>query len=173
MKDNEYLIITDQDDNTLSIFRRKGENIEVIRDSFIRNNFIRQIAPRNREQSCLFNLLKDKDITILCAQGGFGVGKSFILINYALQELEKGHIDKIVFIPNNATTDNTKELGFMPGDAYEKILPTIGTIVDIMGEDYVKQKVENEEIILAPMANIRGRNFSKSIIIVNEAQKSY
>lgn len=41
--------------------------------------------------------------------------KSFILNNFALQELEKGKISKIVYIPNNSYTENAMEIGFLPG----------------------------------------------------------
>ena len=58
--------------------------------------------PRNSEQACLFDILNNKNITVAYAGGRFGAGKSFILNNFALQELEKGNIQKIVYVPNNS-----------------------------------------------------------------------
>jgi len=69
----------------------------------------------------LFNALQRKDNTIIYAGGSFGTGKSFILNNYAISELDKGKISKIVYVPNNSYTENTIDIGALPGELLEKI----------------------------------------------------
>lgn len=168
--ENEFLIVTDDNDNTLITFQKRNGKLEVVKNKYIKNNYIGSIAPRNREQACLFSLLFDKDITIISANGTYGSGKSFITLNYALQELEKGRINKIVFVPNNSFVSNAREHGHEPGTATEKELAFLGTIIDIMGEHYVLDAIERGEIEVVPMAVMRGRNFDNAIILVNEAQ---
>jgi len=112
--ENQYLIAHNGDE-VLGIFKHRDNKLSVVKDLKIKNKYINSIRPRNAEQSCLFDGLMDRKNSIVYAGGGFGRGKSFILNNFALQELEKGEIDKIVYVPNNAFTENTMELGAMPG----------------------------------------------------------
>lgn len=96
----------------------KGGELCVIdgwENKVITNRWINKITPRNPEQLCLFHALHNRDISIVYAGGQFGTGKSFILNNFAIQELEKGKIKKIVYIPNNAFTENTIDIGSLPG----------------------------------------------------------
>ena len=51
-----------------------------------------------------------------------------------------------------------------------KILPYLGTLCDIVGQQQVIQMYENGELELLPMAIARGRNFENSILLINEAQ---
>lgn len=128
------------------------------------------IGPRNPEQICLFNALANRDKTILYAGGAFGTGKSFILNNFALQELEKGRIKKIVYVPNNAYTENTMDLGALPGELLSKVAGQIGPLVDLVGIDKVQDMMNHDQLEVVPMGSIRGRSFDETIIIVNEAQ---
>lgn len=118
MKENEYLIIRDGRDNKVTnIFIYINGKLEEVHYHEIRNKWIGKIKPRpdNPEQVCLFDALNRKNITIVYAGGSFGVGKSTILNNYALQELEHGNIQKIVYVPNNAYVANSMEIGLLPG----------------------------------------------------------
>lgn len=126
MYENQFLIIQDKNKEntdsyglkhkqTIMSFIYKNNQLEIIDNQFIKNKFINTIKPRNTEQECLIRLLKDKDVSIVLAAGTFGVGKSFLLINYALQELEKGNINKIVYVPNNSFNEDTREIGALPG----------------------------------------------------------
>lgn len=168
--ENEFLIVTDDEDNTLVTFQKKGDKLNIVKNKSIKNRYVNAIWPRNREQACLFSLLDNRKITIISANGAFGSGKSFITLNYALQELQSGRINKIVFVPNNSYVANAREHGFEPGTPIEKELAFLGTIIDIMGEHYVLDSIQKGEIEVVPMAVMRGRNFDNAIILVNEAQ---
>lgn len=159
---NEVLQLFKYDNGKLNPFYWNTLNIE--------NMYINKIFPKNDEQACLFNILKNKDITVVYAGGAFGTGKSFILNNYALQELEKEHIKKIVYVPNNAFTENTMDIGALPGELLAKIEGQIGPLIDLVGIDRVQDMMTKEQLEIVPMNSIRGRSFSDSIIIVNEAQ---
>ena len=62
------------------------------------------------------------------------------------------------------------ELGFLPGDAYEKILPSIGPLVDLVGIDQINKWMQKEKLEIVPIAYMRGRNFDDSIVLVSEAE---
>lgn len=153
-----------------AIFSHKGGKIDVISPKAIRNKWINKITPKNSEQICLFNLLLNQDITILYAGGKYGSGKSFILNNFALQELEQSNIRKIIYVPNNSFVENTLEVGTLPGELLSKVIGQIGPLVDLVGLDWIEKMISRDELEVVPMSSIRGRSFEDSIIIVNEAQ---
>jgi predicted ribonuclease YlaK len=101
------------------------------------------IGPRNPEQECLFDILNNRGITIVYAGGKFGTGKSFILNNFALQEIEKGRIKKIVYVPNNAYTENTIDVGALPGELLDKVAGQIGPLVDLVGIDKIQDMISH------------------------------
>ena len=96
--------------------------------------------------------------------------KSFILNNFAIQELEKGKIKKIVYVPNNAFTENTIDIGSLPGELLSKTIGQIGPLIDLVGIDQIQDWIKTEQLEVVPMSFIRGRSFQDSIVIVNEAQ---
>jgi PhoH-like ATPase len=62
------------------------------------------------------------------------------------------------------------DLGALPGDMIEKIQPLIGPLIDIVGIITVLEWIKEEKLEIVPMAYIRGRNFTDSIVIVSEAE---
>lgn len=171
MAENEYLIVLDKNTKQLiDIFCNHNNILEQVVPYEIRNQWINKIYPKNPEQRCLFNALQRKDNTIIYAGGSFGTGKSFILNNYAISELDKGKISKIVYVPNNSYTENTIDIGALPGELLEKITGQIGPLVDLVGIDQIRDWIKTEQLEVVPMGSIRGRSFQNAIIIVNEAQ---
>lgn len=172
LNENEFLIIENEDTNeTHCILRYHNGQLEIIdKTRPIQNKWTHKILPRNSAQECLFNLLFDKEVKIILAQGKFGSGKTMCLANYALQELEKGRIDKLVWVPNNSFNQDSREIAALPGNLYEKELPFLGSLVDIMGESEVERLLGEGLLEIVPVSIMRGRNIRNSIILVNEAQ---
>lgn len=116
---NEYFIVPplykDDSFSKCSIFKFDGVRFNIIRGKEIENSWCDKIFPKNPEQICLFDALLNEDIKILYAGGVYGSGKTFATHNYAIRELEKERIKKIIYVPNNAYTQNSMELGFLPG----------------------------------------------------------
>ena len=166
--ENQYIVII-EDDNVKDILVYRNNLIKPIRRESIEISYENKIQARNTEQACLIDSLYSK-ASIIYAGGSFGTGKSFLLTSYALQELQKGNINKIVYVPNNSQNENSMELGTMPGEMYDKVLPYLGTLCDIIGQQNVIQLYEKGELELLPISIARGRSFEKSIILVNEAQ---
>lgn len=120
-----YIILNDKEtkidaynckrNKTICAFIYKNGKLEQVDRQFLRNEFCGKISAKNVEQDCLIKLLKNKDISIVLAAGTFGTGKSFLLVNYALQELENGQYTKIVYVPNNSFNANSREVGTLPG----------------------------------------------------------
>lgn len=62
------------------------------------------------------------------------------------------------------------EVGTLPGELLMKISGQIGPLIDLVGIDRVQSMIELEELEVVPIASIRGRSFSNTIVIINEAQ---
>lgn len=182
LREGEYLIIKDL---SSPIKTKYGDDFEVLYTgvningkiieipkykNVIQNQWVSKIVPLNPEQECLFNALNNENKSIIYAGGPFGTGKSFILNNYALQEFERGHINKIVYVPNNCYTENTVDLGALPGELLEKVTGLIGPLLDLVGIDKITEMMNLNQLEIVPINYIRGRSFKDSIIIVNEAQ---
>lgn len=173
---NEYLIVPpayeDASYGDTSVFRYDGIHFHKVRGREIESQWTsdnKPIYPRNPEQICLVDALLNK-VPIIYAGGKYGTGKTFLTHNYAISELEKEHIKKIIYVPNNSYTQNTMELGALPGDLMDKILPSIGPLVDIVGIDTITRWMQSEKLEIVPVAYIRGRNFDDSIVLVSEAE---
>lgn len=180
LANNQYLVVKDLnvplenkkdiDYETMGIFRYVDGELQIVGEEHIRNQYVDYIKPKNVEQVCLFDCLLNPENTIIYAGGLPGAGKSFLLNNYALQELEKGRISKIVYVPNNAYTENSLEVGTLPGELLPKICGQIGPLIDLIGIDRIQDMLAKEQLEIVPLASIRGRSFQNSIIIINEAQ---
>lgn len=184
VNENEYIIVKDmkdcflnkhgeQDFKTIAHFVCRDEKLHYLYNYGklkIHNSCINEIVPRNAEQTCLFDALLNRNNTIIYAGGRFGTGKSFILNNFALQELETGRIKRIIYVPNNSYTENTFEIGILPGELLDKIVGQIGPLIDLIGIDQVNRLIQTDSLEITPVSSIRGRSFTDSIVIVNEAQ---
>lgn len=170
LHENEYVFIYDGE-NVDEFKSKNGKLVKCPYCSIEQTEYNERVKPRNPEQRALITTLLDKDNTIVFATGQYGTGKSYLLYSFALHELAKGTIDKIVIVPNNSQNENSRELGTLPGDMFSKELVYMGQIVDILGDSIEVERLYNDGLIeIMPIAVARGRNLEKSIVIVNEAQ---
>lgn len=128
------------------------------------------ITPRNNEQVCAFDLLRDGSKTVKLVLGVWGSGKDFIMANAALEQLRLGNYEKIIWIRNNVRLKDTPDLGALPGDVNEKLIGYVGPLVDAIGENSVKTMLTKGTLKIEPLQSLRGRNFENSIIICSEAE---
>ncbi len=181
MCNNECLICYDKNDyqvdkfgeiayTPICIFINKEGKLKQINKQYINSDVMTKISARNAKQSCLVEMLKDDDIKIILATGQFGVGKSLLTTAYALDGLKTGLFNKIIYVPNNSFNANTREVGTLPGELFEKEYIHMGTLIDLIGLETIRQMIDRGLIEIAPVSVARGRNFERAIILVNEAQ---
>ena len=166
--ENQYVLIY-EDNEVKDILVYRNNTLNKISRNSIKISYDKDIYARNPEQYCLIDALYS-DSTIIYAGGQYGSGKTFVLTSYAIQQLEKGKINKIVYVPNNSQTENSMELGYLPGSMLEKISPYLVTLIDIIGQQQVLQLYESGQLEILPISVARGRNIEDAIIMVNEAQ---
>lgn len=129
---------------------------------------------RSAEQRLAIDMLLDPEIGIVSLGGSAGTGKSALALCAGLEAvLEKQQHRKImVFRPLYAV--GGQELGFLPGDAAEKMNPWAQAVFDTLGS-VVSQNVLDEVIDrglleVLPLTHIRGRSLHDAFVIVDEAQ---
>lgn len=168
---NQYVFIQNEDE-VVDIFSFDGtELVKVPYSTIPKSQYTEEIKPRNPEQRALINTLNNKDNTIVFATGQYGTGKTMLLTSFALSELFQGNISKIIFVPNNAQSENSREMGILPGDSLDKEIVYMGPIVDMIGDiTEVERMYDNGTLEIMPISLARGRNLENCIIIVNEAQ---
>ena len=129
---------------------------------------------RSAEQRLAIDMLLDPEIGIVSLGGRAGTGKSALALCAGLEAvLEKQQHKKImVFRPLYAV--GGQELGFLPGDAGEKMNPWAQAVFDTLGsvvsQNVLDEVVERGMLEVLPLTHIRGRSLHAAFVIVDEAQ---
>lgn len=168
---NEYLAVTDRDGNFVGIFRFDGERVKEVPYKNIRSKFLGQIKPRNIQQRMAIDMLYNKDMTVKVLAGKFGTGKDFLMCSAAVDMLEKGEFEKIVYVRNNIEVKNSKPIGHLPGTYDEKLLPFAMPLADHLGgTEGLYLYIGKRQIEVVHLGFIRGRDIKNSIIMCSEAE---
>lgn len=168
-------------------FILKGISSSVLARYDAKNNRIQRvekksaygIKPRNAEQTFSLNVLMDPDIQLVALTGKAGTGKTLLALAAAI-ELHKSFDQILLGRPIVALSN--RDLGYLPGDASEKINPYMQPLFDNLSvikhvfnprsQEY--QRIEDlqkeEKLVITPLAYIRGRSLSNSFFIIDEAQ---
>ena len=169
--ENEYLIAKNEKGEIIDKFVYRGGKLHRVPFTVFKNSYTGTLKPRNEHQELAFEMLKNPDITIKLITGTWGTGKTLALVVAALEAVLAGQFDKIVWIRNNVQVKDTDQLGALPGDAYEKMLPYLGPFCDhVGGEEGVRLLIQNKQLEVIPLGFLRGRSIRNSIIICSEAE---
>lgn len=129
---------------------------------------------RSAEQRVAIDMLLDPEVGIISLGGRAGTGKSALALCAGLEAvLEKQQHRKImVFRPLYAV--GGQELGFLPGDASEKMNPWAQAVFDTLGsivsQNVIDEVIERNILEVLPLTHIRGRSLHDAFVIVDEAQ---
>jgi PhoH-like ATPase len=129
---------------------------------------------RSAEQRLAIDLLMDPQIGIVSLGGRAGTGKSALALCAGLEAvLERQQQRKImVFRPLYAV--GGQELGYLPGDAAEKMNPwaqaTFDTLSSVVSQNVLDEVVDRGLLEVLPLTHIRGRSLHDAFVIVDEAQ---
>jgi PhoH-like ATPase len=170
---NEYLLVQDTEGKVIDKFRWTGENGFVkVKYKPIDNQYFGKIKAMNPEQECMLNLLQDQSIVGKQIEGRYGVGKTFLSICWALNEIEKGKpYSRIVFMRSTQEVKDVPSIGALPGDLKSKILPFAMPLADILGDvSILEQYIDDGRIILDHIGFLRGRSFKNTIVFLTESQ---
>jgi PhoH-like ATPase len=129
---------------------------------------------RSAEQRLAIDMLLDPQIGIVSLGGRAGTGKSALALCAGLEAvLERQQQRKImVFRPLYAV--GGQELGYLPGDASEKMNPwaqaTFDTLGSVVSQNVLDEVIDRGILEILPLTHIRGRSLHDAFVIVDEAQ---
>lgn len=170
-KENEYVIAKNEEDEIVDKFICKGGRLERVPFQTLKNVYLGVVKPRNPQQELVVDLLLDPDAKIKVVKGVYGSGKDYLMLSAALQLIEKGKFDKIVFVRPNVSVRGLPDIGALPGTADEKLSWTLAPLWDkVGGEEGVAMMLDKKILESVPLLFIRGRSFEKSIIYMTEGQ---
>lgn len=168
---NEYLIIRKSDGEIVDYRKWTGSEYKSISYKQISSQFLGKIKPRNPEQVLAFDMLQDKNITINVLAGGFGSGKTILMISNALKLIEDGKYERLVFIRNPIGVQGISEIGFLKGSLDEKLRPGAMVLADHLGgETGLEMQIMAGHISIEYIGDIRGRDYKNCILYCTEAE---
>lgn len=168
---NEYVYAHDESGTELGIFKYNGEELCHVPFKAINSRYLGKVRPRNPQQQMTIDMLYDNETTVKIVTGKFGTGKDFLMCSAAVDLLEKGKFEKIVYVRNNIEVKDSKPIGHLPGSYHEKLLPFAMPLADKLGGvDGLSLMIEHGKIEVVHLGFIRGRDIKNSIIICSEAE---
>jgi len=171
---NHYFIIKNHRSSTLAYYNPETKNLDRVEK---RHGY--GIKPRNAEQTFAMHALFNNNIKLVTIQGVAGTGKTLIALAAALEQRSNF---RQIYLARPIVPLNNKDIGFLPGDIKAKINPYMEPLWDNLkviqnqysenSKEYqkIKELVDNEKLLVTPLAYIRGRSFANIIFIVDEAQ---
>lgn len=130
-----------------------------------------EIKPRNPQQLCAMDMLLNRDIPVKLITGKFGSGKSLLCITAALQAVQHGEFEKIIFVRNNVQVKDTDALGALPGSVMEKTLPYVMPFADHCGGvEGIQMLIEQGKLEVIPLGFLRGRSIRNAILYSMESE---
>lgn len=170
---NQYLIVRNQSGEIVDKKVWTGQSYRTISYEAFDSKHFGKIKPIDVQQQFAADSFIHNKITMI--KGPAGSGKTLMALGFLFNQLEKGRIDKIIVFCNTVAAKNSAKLGFLPGTRDEKLLDSqIGNLLisKIGGRPEVERLVNNEELVLLPMSDIRGYDTSgmRAGIYISEAQ---
>lgn len=130
------------------------------------------IKPRkgNEEQLMALDALLDDNIPVVVLGGLAGTGKTILTLAAAIQKKGDGKYDRIILTKPMVPVGH--DIGFLPGDSNQKILPYLGNYSSNL-EEIVGQEVPDPQMVgmqLVPIQFIRGVSWANKFVIADEIQ---
>ena len=173
-KANAFYILKSQKQSVLAYYN-SDENVLSRVDKQLAYN----IKPRNAEQTFALHAILNPRIKLVSIQGVAGTGKTLLALAGALEQRREY---KQIFLARPIVPLSNKDIGYLPGDIKSKLNPYMEPLWDnlkFIQNQYketdkefqkITELVNQEKLVIQPLAYIRGRSLSNIFFIVDEAQ---
>lgn len=171
---NEYMILRNGKKSVLACMNGKSGRI-----CRIDRQTAYGIQPRNADQTFALHGLLNTAIPLVTISGKAGTGKTLLALAAAL---ERRSSYRQILLARPVIPLSNKDIGYLPGDIQSKLKPYMQPLYDNLGvirnqftetSDRAKkihQLLEEEKLVIEPLAYIRGRSLVNIFLIVDEAQ---
>jgi len=171
---NQYFIFRNMRKSGLAYFNARSGMIEKVekRQAY-------GIKPKNAEQAFAMHAVLQEDVKLVTIQGVAGTGKTLLALACALEQKMRF---RQIYLARPIVPLSNKDIGFLPGDIKSKLNPYMEPLWDnlkYIQSQYsenakesgkINEMLENEKLVVSPLAYIRGRSLSHIMFIVDEAQ---
>lgn len=173
-KANAYYILKSDKNSVLAFFNSEENVLERVDKRLAYN-----IKPKNAEQTFALHAIMNPDIKLVSIQGVAGTGKTLLALAGALEQRREY---KQIFLARPIVPLSNKDIGYLPGDIKSKLNPYMEPLWDnlkFIQNQYketdkefqkITELVNQEKLVIQPLAYIRGRSLSNIFFIVDEAQ---
>ena len=134
------------------------------------------VMPRNKEQRFALDMLLNPSIPLVSVVGKAGCGKSLLCLAAGLEQVLSPESNYKRLIVARPVQPMGKDIGFLPGNLKDKLLPWLMPIQDnlqfLLGDDKAALElyVEKGIIEIEALTYIRGRSIANAYILIDEAQ---
>ncbi|MFZ9980827.1 MAG: PhoH family protein [Cyclobacteriaceae bacterium] len=171
---NQYYILKSGKKSILAFYNSATSMVE-----HVEKRSVYGIKPRNAEQAFAIHAVLKPEISLVTMQGVAGTGKTLIALAAALEQKREF---KQIYLARPIVPLSNKDIGYLPGDIKSKLNPYMEPLWDNLkfiqnqynegDKEYSKitEMLNNEKLVITPLAYIRGRSLSNICFIVDEAQ---
>ncbi|CAB4642050.1 MAG: AAA family ATPase [Actinobacteria bacterium] len=132
------------------------------------------LSGRSAEQRLAIDVLLDPTIGIVSLGGRAGTGKSALALCAGLEAVLERQIHRKIMVFRPLYAVGGQDLGYLPGDANEKMNPwaeaTFDTLSSVVSHNVVEEVMARGLLEVLPLTHIRGRSLHDAFVIVDEAQ---
>ncbi|MEQ6167268.1 MULTISPECIES: PhoH family protein [unclassified Ekhidna] len=171
---NNYFILKSEKNSVLGYYNPAEDTVEKVDKQTVYG-----IKPKNAEQTFAMHAMLNPEIKLVSINGVAGTGKTLLALASALEQRRNF---KQIYLARPIVPLSNKDIGYLPGDIKSKLNPYMEPLWDNL--KYIQHQfkendkeftritdmVNQEKLMITPLAYIRGRSLSNIFFIVDEAQ---
>ncbi|MEP0984582.1 PhoH family protein [Ekhidna sp.] len=171
---NNYFILKSEKNSVLGYYNPIEDTVEKVEKQMVYG-----IKPKNAEQTFAMHAMLNPEIKLVSINGVAGTGKTLLALASALEQRRNF---KQIYLARPIVPLSNKDIGYLPGDIKSKLNPYMEPLWDNL--KYIQHQfkendkeftritdmVNQEKLMITPLAYIRGRSLSNIFFIVDEAQ---
>ncbi|WP_425393046.1 PhoH family protein [Ekhidna sp.] len=171
---NNYFILKSEKNSVLGYYNPLEDTVEKVEKQTVYG-----IKPKNAEQTFAMHAMLNPEIKLVSINGVAGTGKTLLALASALEQRRNF---KQIYLARPIVPLSNKDIGYLPGDIKSKLNPYMEPLWDNL--KYIQHQfkendkeftritdmVNQEKLMITPLAYIRGRSLSNIFFIVDEAQ---
>jgi|TARA_R110001592_G_scaffold55813_1_gene170564 phosphate starvation-inducible PhoH-like protein len=118
---------------------------------------------------CKYVLALRSPKPIIVGTGPAGSGKTMLACELAVEHIHQTMRGGVILTRPIVAAD--EDMGYLPGDMYQKMEPWTRPMFDIFEKHFTKNQMDRS-IVIEPLGYMRGRTFDNTLIIADEMQNA-
>ena len=171
---NEFMVLRNGQKSALVTFDKEHDQVRKVEKRSVYG-----ITSRNVQQTFAIHALLNNDIPLVTITGKAGTGKTLLALAAAI---ESRRYYRQILLARPIVPLSNKDIGYLPGDIQSKVSPYMQPLYDNLAvirtqfpenspnHQRIFKMMEEDKLIIEPLAYIRGRSLVRMYMIVDEAQ---